>query len=550
MFSSAELIEALRGRLPGAARPPGEFPPGWTAWFEAMRERVGAVTGATAEAVLAIFLAREPARPRAASAELNRWQAFTTLWRQQWQPGSEDERGLRVFASVVTLLVHLFFALSLLYLAYVRFMALPEQEAAREGEEDVIQVEYIGTGTPQSQGGGAAQGEPTPERAPSAAPAERQPSPTPPAPQQAAATPPAAATPSPPVPEAPAATPVEQPLQVTETPTPEQTFVLPPPPQVPAPQPSLRTPEIGLPSRSVQVVEVPPPLQPVTPREVPATPIATPQLQQRPVEVSVREVPAPLTPVQMRDVPMRPAPTPRIDAPSRSVATRDVPTPPTPAAQPQPGGAQTAQPQATPATGTASTASTARPAGGQPAASSGAKAPAAGAGTGPKTAQPPGALPSPKRGDDWGLSDRNRPGGQAGKPGGLFNADGSPKLPGDGKVGGGLPPGTVTEDFEKIDRNGTWLKRPPIDYEPTSFDKFWVPNETLLQEWVRRSIKKVLIPIPGTSKTINCSVVMLMLGGACSISDPNMQDVEAGARPPPDVPFKPELQEDQGSLKK
>src|SRR3546814_19944328 len=71
----------------------------------------------------------------------------------------------------------------------------------------------------------------------------------------------------------------------------------------------------------------------------------------------------------------------------------------------------------------------------------------------------PGALPSPRPGDDWGLSDRNVSGGQAGTPG-LFNADGTPKLAsGDGKVGGGLPPGTITEDFEKIDRHGTWLKQ-------------------------------------------------------------------------------------------
>ena len=42
---------------------------------------------------------------------------------------------------------------------------------------------------------------------------------------------------------------------------------------------------------------------------------------------------------------------------------------------------------------------------------------------------------------------------------------------------------------------------------------------------------------------------MLMLGGACGISDPNMLDVEAEARKPPDVPFKPELQQDQESLR-
>ena len=92
MYSSAELIAALlvRGRKrlwfrdQVAEIPPGEFPPGWKAWFASMRERVGAVTGATAEAIIAIFLQRELAKPAPRSTDLNRWQAFSALWRQQW----------------------------------------------------------------------------------------------------------------------------------------------------------------------------------------------------------------------------------------------------------------------------------------------------------------------------------------------------------------------------------------------------------------------------------------------------------------------------------
>ena len=60
---------------------------------------------------------------------------------------------------------------------------------------------------------------------------------------------------------------------------------------------------------------------------------------------------------------------------------------------------------------------------------------------------------------------------------------------------------------------------------------------------------EVLIPIPGTSKRIKCAVALLMLGGACGITDPNMLDNVAEARKPPDVPFKRDLQEDQDSLK-
>ena len=159
-------------------------------------------------------------------------------------------------------------------------------------------------------------------------------------------------------------------------------------------------------------------------------------------------------------------------------------------------------------------------------------------------------MPSTRASDDWGDSARNVPGGQVGTPGasGLFNADGSPRLAGGGRVGGGLPPGVITEDFENIDRHGTWLKRPPYDYEPTAFDRFWMPGETLLEEWVRRSVTEVRIPIPGTTKTIRCVTVMLALGGACDIEDPNLQEEPTHGRPAPEIPFKRELQEDQESL--
>ena len=60
---------------------------------------------------------------------------------------------------------------------------------------------------------------------------------------------------------------------------------------------------------------------------------------------------------------------------------------------------------------------------------------------------------------------------------------------------------------------------------------------------MRRGIREVQIAIPGTSKKIRCVVSLLQLGGGCGITDPDMQDQEAEARPPPDVPWKPELQE-------
>jgi hypothetical protein len=82
------------------------------------------------------------------------------------------------------------------------------------------------------------------------------------------------------------------------------------------------------------------------------------------------------------------------------------------------------------------------------------------------------------------------------------------------------------------------------------FDQYWLPRETLLEEWVRKGIKQTEIPIPGTSKKIHCVISILQLGGGCYVTDPNMNDQEAVARPPPDIPWKPELQEDQDSLEK
>lgn len=527
MFTSTELIDALRRRMRRSLRPqpsPGTFPPGWAAWFASMRERVGQVTGATAAAIVAILVAREPALPPRAIQTLNQWQSFTTLWRQQWHPAGEDDRRVRVFAAVFTVVVHLFFAIFLVYLAYVRFMAI-SSAPARVGDEVVVQVEFIGDGTPEDQGGGPQQDETDVVQPSDQAPAQPPAQTTQVAPI-ADVQPPAPTEPSPPPP-------LDQPLQVTQTPVPDQLFTLPPPRIVELPQPEVEVPELDAPTPELRIVDVPMPVQPVIQPELPDTlpprEIRVPQLEQPPAEIVVREIPAPPAPVRLPDAPRiditaPPLETPELDADAPEIVTRSIPAP-----------------RVLPETS---------PAAPRDADSSGSAAPEAQAATGSGIeSAPPGALPSPTRGDDWDLAGSDTPGGQAGQPDGLFGADGRPNLaPGDDKVGGGLPPGTITEDFAKIDRHGTWLKRPPTDYEPSSFDRFWLPNETLLEEWVRRSITEVLIPIPGTSKTITCSVVLLALGGACGITDPNMQDVEATAREPPDVPFKPELQENQDSL--
>ncbi|GAA4866217.1 hypothetical protein [Luteimonas vadosa] len=538
MYSSSELIEALRRRRRRSLRPErpaGEFPEGWSAWFETLRARPGRVVGATAASIIAIFLAREPRLPPAALAELGRWRAFASLWRQEWQPATPDQRGLRIFAMSASVLLHILFTAILAWLMYMRFLSVMGEEAPVG--EDIVQVEFIGEGAPEDEGGGVQQGE-EPREAASAKPIPPRPA-AETMPPLSEVPPPAMAAQEQPEPEPPAP-PAAQPLQVTETPTPDTRFVLPPPRPVDVATPAVEVPELTARRREIQVVEAPaaPRLRPLPERE-----IAVPDLQQQPTEVVAREIPAPLP-----QVPTQPRPQPRLAAPELSAEApranlREIPSPASSEGAPRSAASRTA--------GNAE-ASTGSRGGGQPEGTTGTRRDGPSAGSGLASTPNPGAPPGARRSDDWGDSTRNRPGGPAGSnTPGLFNPDGSPRLAGrDNKVGGGLPPGTITEDYEKIDRMGTWLKRPPIGFEPTAFDRFWVPHETLLEKWVRQSIKEVLIPIPGTSKTIKCAVALLALGGACAISDPNMKDIEATARKAPDVPFKPELQEDQESLEK
>ncbi len=552
MFSSTELIEALqrhlrKGRSIRPPRPPGEFPPGWSAWFASMREQAGRVTGAAAEAFVGIFMTREPVPPPGAPS-LTRWQAFTRLWLGGSHETGRDDRAARIASMVMTLLFHILWIQALFWLMYARFVGYPGEEDVRQGEEHVVQVEFIGDGTPEEEAGGAQLDEqPLPEVASSPSPAaaaavavQAPASPAMPAPSVAPVE-----TPAPEVPPPPA----EQPLQVTETTKPDSTFVVPPTRVNELPAPRLATPELRAPTAEVQVREVPTLAPPPDVRRLPEREVNVPDLRQREIDIVRRDVLAPAPEVSARNLPRPATATPELRREGPQVSSREVPlrTSGTASAGASEsrvegsGDARSTTGQAQAATGTA---------GGTRAAGQGTSTTASGTGSGARSAQQPGALPSPRRGDDWGDSTRNRPGGQAGSPSGLFNADGSPRLAGNsGQVGGGLPPGTITEDYEKIDRMGTWLKRPPVGYEPTAFDRFWVPHETLLEEWVRRSIKEVLIPIPGTGKRIKCTVAMLMLGGACGITDPNMLDNEAEARKPPDVPFKRELQEDQESLR-
>lgn len=459
---------------------------------------------------------------------------------------------------VFTGISHIVLCLLLLWVGFVAIGDAPPE--ARDAGESV-QVEYIGTGTSADTGGAPAPGE---TDAPYAAAASGTSAPSAasavPAPSSSAS---AASVNSSDEPLQPVEAAAAQPLAVTETARTDIDFTLPAPvprdltlPQLQVTTADLTTEIVEVetfePRGSVRVLErptltVPTPVLPTLRRQVTDVEV----LQQ---DVQLREMtPIPSRTPQLRDPVLRVTPGEVQVRASPAPATSTAPaasasTPAPPATVPVSSSAAGRAPAASSAA-----ASNAPAVGGRPQAQgTGRPTGLAPSGAGPGPSPRPGATASPTRSDDWGDSNRNVPGNSnAGRNPGLFNSDGSVRLPGDGgRAGGGLPPGTIIEDFEKIDRMGTWLKRPPLDYTPTRFDRFWIPNRSLLEEWVSRGIRKVAIPIPGTTKRIECTVSLLQAGGGCTIYDPNLQDQEAVARPPPDVPFKPELQEDKDSLKK
>ena len=553
MMSADALIHAIQRRMqlvsPQWRRPPGELPAGWREWFDSTGTRAGEIRGASAGAIIAVFAARPLSIPPGRMAELGRWQAFGALWRQEWQPrGSGDDRRWHWIAAGISGVWHLLLLVTLAWLMYLDFVG--PDSAPPKGEEMVVQVEYVGEGTPEEVGGGPAEpvevAEPAPSRAsvaPEATaelPAEQTPAPPlrpvavlplevrPPTLQAQ----PAEVSPR----EIPMPAPVvaDQPLAVSE-PVPDSTgaFVLPPTARrlevAPTPMPSLTAP-----APAIEVIEIPDLPRPSA-RVLPAPRITQPVLQAEAPKVDVREVilRAPPAPEPLPALPTAPVlPRAEITVPKLAtqlpeVRVREIPV----TAKPEsPKPASTPEPASTPQPPTPEPASTARTAG-------------------PETVPAPGAWPSPERADDWGAAERDRDGKQSGEPPGLYDSDGSVRLADTpGSASPGQPPGTITQEIADLDRAGTWLRRPPTDYEPTAFDKYWRPNETLLEEWVRKSITTIRIPIPGTGKFIECQTVLLVVGGGCGITDPNLNNQPATARPPPDIPFKPELQEGNGSV--
>ncbi|MFC7521680.1 transmembrane repetitive protein [Xanthomonas populi] len=569
MTTAADLLQALRTRMPSKLildRRTG-LPYGWAIW---MRNRHSTAAPFDDDQVTEVFLAR-PASPHSmrTSALLSPFQAFRSLWWQHWEPRRKDERPLHWLALLGSFLIHLGFMALLIWVVSVRWAS----DETKQGDESRVRMSFIGEGAAE-QGGGA--GEPAAAQAASgeASAASQANAPAaggnptvsvtpPPEPTQATsdsvdsssvaeaqqvAPEPVAAVSEPTTPDVPqvrvqvSPVTIESPLQVTKTPVATNDFVVPSPPATTVVPRSIEpaAPQVQVRQRAIQTLTEQPQVREL---QRPATNVAVrsanlPAVREREIVAPDRsQIAAPV--VRNREVTLT------VRMPEIAVRTAELQNVPDPA----PSTAPSTQSQANQSRSEQPTKAAA-------AVSSSSK-PATSGSAGPKPADRSGGWDVATNADDWSKSDSNRDEkttGANGQRDGMFNADGSVHVAaGTGDAGKGAgergPPGSDTDTWtrDQIAQGGTWLKRPPYGYTPTSLDKYWMPNQSLLQEWVRRGLKKIEIPIPGTTTKISCLVSLLQFGGGCGLSDPNLNDQPATARPPPDVPFKQELQEDNGA---
>ena len=542
MTNATDVIAHL---LPRKAAPIVErqtgLPFGWGLWLRALPERLGRITNEKVDAILGVLASHAPAARRATPFLPGRMLALRSLFYPGWGPPPREERWMRWAAAVSSGMLHLVFFLFLLWVALVQIPPPPDEA----GDSSRVRLEMIGEGSPDETGGATQAGETAGEQTASAAPAARpSATPAPPQPQPGESSPPPteAAAPTvamdvPPLPprDVPVPEIADQPLQVTDVAEPTRAFVL---PSVTPRQPEITQPaqrEVGVPTR-----EIPTPVTaPVVRRDTPVRAIDVPAMATRDAEVREREMATPAPQIRAVPVPSREVSPRAVATQERNVRQAEV-REPSPRPSPAPAPAVTT-PSTTGSSSSPSTASTRAPSTAT-AAPRGTTAPTS-SNAGPAPATKPGGWSTPARTDDWGNSRRNVAGDSAADgrdQAGLYNADGSLRVPGNageataqrGAPGGGNDQWTR----ERLDEAGTWLQRPPYDYEPTSFDKYWVPSESLLAEWVRRNVREVDIPIPGTNMKLKCSISVLQLGGGCGLG--SLFPEPPKARPPPEIPVK------------
>lgn len=531
MFGPDDLAAALRSRRRAlrSIRPQGEsqFLTSWRAWLQA--GPLQAPSPAYPESDLRDLLAARAPRPRKPGSrmQLTRWQSFRSLFRNNWDDADDGNRRLRIGSAIASLVINLFFAAMLLWLMYLRFMARPS-----EAEDLAMRVQLIGQGAPEEEGGGTPQPQPEITTA-RASPREATAKPEAAAPERATVAPAQVQAQA----EAVASLPMQTP-QAPVAPAPEQP--LPPSTPILVAKPTEAVPKFTQPLQ--QMPRLP-------------TLVAAPQpelhaqtLPNIPEPTPAEPAPLPTVRTQAVAMPTLPSRTPAVQASDLSQAVRDLPTPPAPAAASAAPSAAPASPAAganAPLRGTAATT-------GAPAttAGNGSGVQPTGRGVGAGTQAKTGGPPTPLKGDDWGAAGRN----VAGQPRGAIDGNRNGGANGNRYDTGGTAKYGADQFVARVKdpyKEGSWVKRQARKDDPTMFEPYWVPHENLLEEWVRKGIKEIEIPLGGDGKrVIKCKISLLALGGGCGIGPGvnGVKDNPAQARKPPAVPFKSKYFDDPSAL--
>ncbi|MBS0214496.1 MAG: hypothetical protein JSR63_08945 [Proteobacteria bacterium] len=527
MFGPDDLAAALRSRRRAlrSIRPQGESPflTSWREWLHALPAK--AASPAYPESDLRDLLAKRglPKRKPASRMQLTRWQSFRSLFRNSWDNEDDGNRRLRIGSAIASLIINLFFAAMLLWLMYLRFMARPTQE-----EELAMQVQLIGQGAPEEEGGGTPQPQPEITVA-RASPRDAKVTPT--STQESAAPQSAAVSTSQVQTQAEAVSTMQ--MQAPQTPA---------KPVTPQPLPPSTPILVAKPTEAIPKFTQPPQQMPQLPTQV------TPQPELQAQALPNIPEPEPVEQASLQGVRAQAVAVPTMAA--KSIGKINLP--PTPAAAPNASAAVASSAQSTstaganaPLRGTAATT-------GAPSATvgNGSGVQASGRGVGAGTQAKTGGPPTPLKGDDWGAASRN----VAGQPHGAINGNRNGGANGDQYDTSGTAKYGADQFTVRIKdpyKEGSWVKRQARKDDPTMFEPYWVPHENLLEEWVRRGIKEIEIPLDGSGKrVIKCKISLLALGGGCGIAGGvnGVKDNPARARKPPAVPFKSKYFDDPSAL--
>lgn len=120
----------------------------------------------------------------------------------------------------------------------------------------------------------------------------------------------------------------------------------------------------------------------------------------------------------------------------------------------------------------------------------------------------------------------------------LFRPDGSPNIADDLWANierQTLADGSTEYRIADLDKAGHFETRPVMEYQASKFERYWVPTESLLEEWVRRGVTKISIPIPGTNQHITCYTWIVPPAASCGVANPKQMNerVETEYVPPP-----------------